>query len=61
MKRRDLIRHLLRNNCELLREGSNHSIYVHRLNKTATSVPRHREIDEYLARKIFRDLKIPHP
>ena len=61
MKRRVLLRHLLKHGCELLREGGNHSIYVHRPNKTATSVPRHREIDDYLARKVCRDLMISAP
>jgi len=28
MKRRNLIRHLLNNDCVLLREGAGHSIYV---------------------------------
>jgi len=27
MKRRDLVRHLLENGCELLREGARHSVY----------------------------------
>ena len=30
MKRRDLVRHLERQGCELLREGGNHSVYVNR-------------------------------
>ena len=29
MKRRDLIRHLENNGCELLREGGNHSSVIH--------------------------------
>ena len=46
MKRRDLVRHLEANGCELLREGSNHSVYVNRETRKATTVPRHREINE---------------
>ena len=30
MKRRDLIRHLEKNNCRHLREGPKHSVYVNR-------------------------------
>lgn len=30
MKQRDLIRHLERHGCELLREGGKHTIYVNR-------------------------------
>lgn len=61
MKRRDLIRHLEEHGCEFLREGGNHTIYINRVTKKATTVPRHREIDEFLARKICRDLDIPQP
>lgn len=61
MKRRDLLRHLSAHGCELLREGGNHTVVVHRLAKRATTVPRHREINEFLARKICKDLAIPAP
>ncbi|MDE3245389.1 MAG: type II toxin-antitoxin system HicA family toxin [Acidobacteriota bacterium] len=59
MKRADLLRHLLAKGCELLREGGNHSIYVNRVAHKVSTIPRHREIDEYLARKICRDLEVP--
>jgi len=58
MKRRDLIRHIERNGCELLREGGNHSVYVNRAKRKSTTVPRHREINEFLAKKICQDLEI---
>ena len=61
MKRVDLIRHLEQHGCVLFREGGNHSIYVNRRARKSSSVPRHREIDEFLARKICRDLEIPMP
>lgn len=61
MKRRDLIRHLEAHGCELLREGGKHSVYVNRAASKATAVPRHREINELLARKICRDLQVPEP
>jgi predicted RNA binding protein YcfA (HicA-like mRNA interferase family) len=61
VKRRDLIRHLEANGCELLREGARHSVYVNRRTRKASSVPRHREINEHLARKICRDLEIALP
>lgn len=61
MKLRDLTRHLEVNGCQLLREGSKHSIYVNRAAKTTSSVPRHREINDFLARKICRDLQVPEP
>lgn len=61
MKRLDLIRHLVRLGCELLREGGSHSVYVNRVAGKATTVPRHREINDFLARKICKDLEIPTP
>jgi predicted RNA binding protein YcfA (HicA-like mRNA interferase family) len=61
MRRRDLLRHLAAHGCEFLREGSNHIIYVNRRRGTTSAIPRHREIDEFLARKICRDLEAPPP
>lgn len=61
MKLRDLIRHLENHGCELLREGGNHSVYVNRKTGKATAVPRHREINDFLAAKICKDLEIPKP
>ncbi|MBI5923106.1 MAG: type II toxin-antitoxin system HicA family toxin [Betaproteobacteria bacterium] len=61
MKRLDLIRHLERLGCELLREGGSHSVYVNRVAGKATTMPRHREINDFLARKICKDLEIPTP
>jgi predicted RNA binding protein YcfA (HicA-like mRNA interferase family) len=61
VKRADLIRHLERQGCVFLREGGNHTVYVNRTTRKATTVPRHREINEFLARKICRDLEIPAP
>ena len=61
MKRRDLVGHLEAHGCELLREGGDHSVYVNRVAGKTSTVPRHREINEFLARKICRDLEIPSP
>ncbi|MFQ5745101.1 MAG: type II toxin-antitoxin system HicA family toxin [Acidobacteriota bacterium] len=59
MKRRDLIRHLEAHGCEFLREGGNHTVYVNRTARKVSTVPRHREINEDLARKICKDLGVP--
>jgi predicted RNA binding protein YcfA (HicA-like mRNA interferase family) len=59
MKRLDLLRHLERHGCALLREGGRHSVYVNRAARKSSTVPRHREINDYLARKICKDLEIP--
>ncbi len=59
MKRHALIKHLRRHGCELLREGRRHSVYWNPANGRITTVPRHKEIVDVLARKICRDLGIP--
>jgi predicted RNA binding protein YcfA (HicA-like mRNA interferase family) len=61
MKRQDLVRHLEAHGCRLLREGGKHSVYVNPANNRTSAVPRHREINEFLARKICRDLGVPEP
>ncbi len=61
MKRRDLLRHLEAQGCEFLREGGGHTVYVNRTARKASAVPRHREINEFLARKICKDLEVPEP
>ncbi|MBI3592848.1 MAG: type II toxin-antitoxin system HicA family toxin [Nitrospirae bacterium] len=62
MKRKELIRHLERHGCVLLREGAKHSRYINLANtdKSAT-VPRHNEIADLLAIKICRQIGIPDP
>jgi len=61
MKRRDLIRHLESCGCRFLREGGSYTVYVNRVKAKASSVPRHAEINEFLALKICRDLEVPRP
>ena len=61
MKRIDLIRHLERHGAQLLREGGHHSVYVNRSAGKTSTVPRHREINEFLAHKICKDLEVPKP
>jgi predicted RNA binding protein YcfA (HicA-like mRNA interferase family) len=59
MRRLDLIRHLERHGCAFLREGAKHSVYVNRTRGKSSTVPRHREINDFLARKICKDLEVP--
>lgn len=61
MKRVELVRHLEQHGCLLLREGGSHSVFVNRAARKTSTVPRHREINDYLARKICRDLEVPAP
>lgn len=59
MKRLDLLRWLEQHGCELLREGGSHSVYANRAAQKATTVPHRREINDFLAKKIRKDLEIP--
>jgi len=61
MKRRDFIRHLSQYNFRLVREGGEHSIWENPKNKRRTSIPRHREIAEFTAARICKQLEIPAP
>jgi len=61
MKRRALLKHLKRHGCELLREGSKHSVYWNPANRKTSTVPRHTEVMDQLVRKICKDLDIPAP
>jgi predicted RNA binding protein YcfA (HicA-like mRNA interferase family) len=49
VKRPELVRHLERHGCELLREGGSHPVYVNRAERKVSTVPRHREVNESLA------------
>ena len=61
MKRRDLLRHLEQHGCEFLREGGSHTVFVNKTEKKVSTVPRHSEINQDLARKICKDLGVPRP
>lgn len=61
MKRLDLVRHLESCGCALLREGGSHSVYLNPTGNKVATVPRHREINDFLARRICRALEIPEP
>jgi predicted RNA binding protein YcfA (HicA-like mRNA interferase family) len=61
VKRAALVRHLEEHGCWLLREGGHHSVFFNPETRRTSTVPRHREVDDFLARKICRDLGIPKP
>ncbi|MGL4420976.1 MAG: type II toxin-antitoxin system HicA family toxin, partial [Gemmataceae bacterium] len=52
MKRADLTRKLLELGCELERHGAKHDWWRNPITGVAQAVPRHREINEHLARQI---------
>lgn len=61
MKRTDLLRFLESKGCEFLREGGRHTVYVNRAAGKSSTIPRHREINDFLARKICKDLDVQGP
>jgi len=61
MKRLDLVRHIMEQGCTIFREGARHSVFLNPQNSRLSSVPRHREIDIFLARKICKQLDIILP
>ncbi|MFN3466674.1 MAG: type II toxin-antitoxin system HicA family toxin [Candidatus Brocadiales bacterium] len=58
MKRRELIRYLEANGCKFLREERKHTVYCNPSNRKTSTVPRHTEIVDVLARKICKALQI---
>lgn len=56
MKRRDLVAKLEEVGCILLRHGAKHDIYHNPKIGRSEPVPRHREINEFLAKKIIKSL-----
>lgn len=61
MKRIDLIRHIEASGCVFLREGGRHTVYVNPISRKVSTVPRHREINDFIAKKICRELEIQEP
>jgi len=61
MKRKDLIKHLFKNGCIFIREGARHSVFFNPLLKKTSTIPRHTEINNLLAKKICQDLGIESP
>lgn len=56
MKRRDLVAKLEEAGCALLRHGAKHDIYHNPSTGRSEPVPRHREVNEFLAKKILKSL-----
>ncbi|MBU2590427.1 MAG: type II toxin-antitoxin system HicA family toxin [Nitrospinota bacterium] len=58
MRRNDLLKYLRTQGCELVREGGRHSWWWNPNQNRRSSVPRHTEINDILARKICKDLGV---
>ncbi len=56
MKRADLVRKLELDGCLLIRRGGNHDWYRNPKTGVSQPVPRHREINEFLAKHILKKL-----
>jgi len=56
VKRRELVSKLEKGGCELIRHGGRHDIYHNPKNGKSQPIPRHREINERLAKRILKDL-----
>ncbi|MCK4401508.1 type II toxin-antitoxin system HicA family toxin [bacterium] len=56
MKRKDLLKIISSNGCTLLRHGSRHDLYINPITGKKQPVPRHKEIDERLAKHIIKEL-----
>ena len=61
MNREALLRHLRQHGCELQREGGKHSVYVNRSSGKVSTVPRHRQVNDFLVKKICRALEVAEP
>jgi mRNA interferase HicA len=56
MKRAQLIQTIERLGCVLIRHGAKHDWYRNPRTGVPQAVPRHREINEWLAKRIIREL-----
>ncbi|MBF0518435.1 MAG: type II toxin-antitoxin system HicA family toxin [Nitrospirae bacterium] len=57
MKRKDLIYKIEHNGCILIRHGGRHDWYQNPSTQISQPIPRHNEINEYLAKHIIKRLK----
>jgi len=56
MKRKELIKRLTDAGCVFVRPGARHDVYMNPQTWKKQAVPRHREIDESLAKHILKIL-----
>lgn len=50
---------IMKQGCVFVREGAKHSVFFNPETKRISTVPRHQEINNFLAEKICQDLGIP--
>jgi len=56
MKRRTLIKKIEKMGCAFIRHGGKHDWYQNSTTKVCQPIPRHREINEILAKNIIKKL-----
>lgn len=56
MKRKDLIKKVEKMGCTFIRHGGKHDWYQNPATKRCQPIPRHREINEILAKNIVKKL-----
>ena len=61
MKRVDIIRKVRAEGAVFVRHGSSHDLWRNVITGISEMIPRHREIDENLSRKIIKRLSAPEP
>lgn len=59
MKRTAFLKHLMDNDCVLVREGANHSLYINTKNGKKSTVGRHTELSNLMCKIICKQLEIP--
>ena len=58
MKRKELLKYLRSQGCDLLREGGRHSWWHNPALNKRSAIPRHSEMQDILAKKICKDLGV---
>lgn len=58
MKRIKFLKYLKTNDCVLLREGGKHSVFYNTKTGRTSTIPRHSEVNDFLVKKICKDLGI---
>ncbi len=58
MKKKELLKYLRSQGCDLLREGGRHSWWLNSSLNRRSAIPRHSEIKDILAKKICKDLGV---
>ncbi len=58
MKRKEFLKYLRSQGCDLLREGGRHSWWQNPTLNKRSAIPRHSEIKDILVKKICKDLGV---